>query len=435
MFHIPEIRAARRVGGRRRAERLERVRVRRRRREIPSGSALRVVRSGIARAAKLPAPCIASYSSCEAPVLWNPKSVKRGGVWHATQFPRLRSRKMRSPSSSSEPNWNGWSMSWNAPSAGVMNLGSVEHGDELPQAHRVVGVALELARLARQDVLLEEAVVRRGVLELERFDVRRDEPRHRVQDLLVTGAVDVDAELLRQPEILRDRGIRAREHPPVRATVERLRERARAVVAPDDVGHVGDRQGPLAGKPAEVATGEGALGERHRARELPVEVQEEGPPALEGGVHERGRVARRLGTSVLARRDGAVAGEVGVAPVAAARGHLGVVDQMAAAAVHPLPGERSGNRARHRHQRGASRDRPPPAWRSDRHRRARRRTARSASPGRGARRSRPGRGLRPAAHADRDLAEKQEREEYLRGLIHRENPQNPNATPSRTALM
>src|SRR5438309_942563 len=36
---------------------------------------------------KAPAPWMASYCASLAPVLWKPKSVKRGGAWQATQLP------------------------------------------------------------------------------------------------------------------------------------------------------------------------------------------------------------------------------------------------------------------------------------------------------------------------------------------------------------
>src|SRR5262249_33281802 len=39
-------------------------------------------------------------------------------------IPALAIEEDAEPSSSSAPNWKGWSMKWNAPSAGVMNFGS-----------------------------------------------------------------------------------------------------------------------------------------------------------------------------------------------------------------------------------------------------------------------------------------------------------------------
>jgi hypothetical protein len=112
---------------------------------------------------------------------------------------------------------------------------------------RVVGVALELARLPGRTFSSRKRV-RRRVLELERFDARRDEPRHRVQDLLVVA---------RSTSM---RNVFATGNPGSRDPCPRALRRygppsndcasARTVVAPDDVGHVGDRQGPPAGKPA-----------------------------------------------------------------------------------------------------------------------------------------------------------------------------------------
>ena len=82
-----------------------------------SGAARRSARPGMCMATKDPRPWMASYSSCETPVLWKTKSVKSGGVWQAAQLPACavepavgsEVRKILRPASSVAPNWKGWS--------------------------------------------------------------------------------------------------------------------------------------------------------------------------------------------------------------------------------------------------------------------------------------------------------------------------------------
>ena len=222
----------------------------------------------------------------------------------------------------------------------------------LAETARVDLGTLLSTRPQRHVVHLEEPVVGRAVEgalpaaglplgEDELVHVGGDETRHRGQERLVAAGVDVDLERRRQAQRLRHRG-RARQHLAV-AAAELLRERARAVVLAQDARDVRHRRAPLAGKPAEVAAGEGSRDEPLGGRKLAVEVQD-AVGIQECRVHQRRRVAHRRKLAVLAGRHGAPPREVRVGAHAAARHVQALVDEVARAAVDRLAREGTGKR-------------------------------------------------------------------------------------------